>query len=123
MMIGNIYRPADAVCAAGDSLASAARRMRELKVGALAMCAGERVIGVVSEHDVLRAVADGADLHAVTAGSYATWGQYQVDVAEDSEAVAGRMHDLDIRYLPVTSNGNVVGIVGIRDLLAVEAWV
>lgn len=122
-MIGNIYRPANAVCAAGDPLASAAKRMRELNVGALAMCAGGRVIGVVSEHDVLRAVADGADLHAVTVGSYATWGPYQVDVAEDSEAVASRMHDLDLRYLPVTSNGSVVGIVGIRDLLAVEAWV
>jgi CBS domain-containing protein len=45
------------------------------------------------------------------------------DVEEDSRDVARRMLELGIRHLPVTAGeGELVGTVSMRDLLAVEAW-
>lgn len=122
-MIDNVYQPGYPVCRAGDSLADAAAQMRDQRVGALVMCADDKVIGILSEHDVLRAVADGVDLRVATVGGYATWGGHVADLRDDSAEVAHRMHDLDLRHLPATSDGRVVGIVSMRDLLAVEAWV
>jgi CBS domain-containing protein len=46
-----------------------------------------------------------------------------VDVDDDLASAARRMLDLGIRHLPVTAGkSELVGMVSMRDLLAVEAW-
>jgi CBS domain-containing protein len=59
----------------------------------------------------------------VLVSAHASFRPETADVEEDSSDVAGRMLDLGIRHLPVTAGDDqLVGMVSMRDLLAVEAW-
>lgn len=123
MKVESIFRPGSPTCRSGDTLVEAARRMQAERVDALVVAVGTRPIGVISEHDVVRAVAEGGDLQMATVGAYATHEVHSADPQEDTFDVMRRMLDLDIRRMPVLSEGRVVGIVSMRDLLALEAWV
>jgi len=43
-------------------------------------------------------------------------------VEDDSREVAERMLEAGFRHMPVTQNGEMVGMVSMRDLLALETW-
>lgn len=123
MRVESIFRPGSPTCRPGDTLFEAARRMQAERVDALVVSIGSRPIGVISEHDLVRAVSERADPQTTTVGVYATQTVYSADPQEDTFDVMRRMLDLDIRRMPVLSEGRVVGIVAMRDLLALEAWV
>jgi CBS domain-containing protein len=125
MRIEHVYRPGAISCRPTDSLAKAARRMRAAQVGALAVCAGsdlDHLIGIISERDLVQAVADSADVHATPVGAYTSLGTHTAQPHEDTSEVANRMLDLGIRHMPVASGRTVLGMVSMRDLLAVETW-
>ncbi|ACY96298.1 MULTISPECIES: CBS domain-containing protein [Thermomonospora] len=122
MRIGNIYRPTVIGCRPGERLADAARRMAEEKVGALPLLDGDRVIGIITERDLVTAMADAVDPDATDVASYATDTVQTADVNEDSQQVARRMLEAGIRHLPVREGGRMVGMVSMRDLLALETW-
>ena len=99
------------------TLREAARTLRDADIGTLAVEDEEAVAGIVSERDVTRALADGADPDEVWVADvmsreprYATGGD-QVSTALDVMLVAG------IRHLPVLEEGELVGIVSMRDLV------
>lgn len=107
------------VCAAADEpVVSAARRMRDLDIGALPVRGHDDVLsGVVTDRDlVLRVLAEGDDAAGVTVGSVVRDGV--VTVAADAEiAVAARlMGQHRIRRLVVVSGRWVVGILSQGDL-------
>jgi CBS domain-containing protein len=58
----------------------------------------------------------------VSVSAHASFRPETADVEEDSRDVARRMLELGVRHLPVTAEGQLVGMVSMRDLLAVEAW-
>lgn len=122
MQISDVYRPQLLTCQAADPLPAVAQKMAAEQVGALAVVEGTRVIGIISERDVTRAVADETDPQTVTASQYAT---AQLEVAalnDDTHRVAHRMLDVGVRHLPVVHDHELVGMVSMRDLLAVETW-
>lgn len=99
------------------TLRTAARLLRDAEIGTLAVMDGTAIAGIVSERDVTRALADGADTDQVWVADvmsseprYATRGD-QVSSALDLMLAAG------IRHLPVLDEGELVGIVSMRDLL------
>lgn len=100
--------PLGAVCA----------ELERLRVGALIVCDGDRVVGVLSERDVVRAAArDGQAALERPAADYMT---RDVIFAEPTETVAvlmGRMTDRRIRHLPVLRDGRLAGVVSIGDLV------
>ena len=125
MQLRDIYRP-DAVTIEPDhDLATAARRMELTEVGALAVVdeAG-RLVGIFTERDLVRAIARAAAHPAdVWVSAHASFRPETAHVEEDSRDVARRMLDLGVRHLPVTAGDDqLVGMVSMRDLLAVEAW-
>jgi CBS domain-containing protein len=125
MQIENVYRPGPVVCRPTDSLSEAARRMRSAEVGALAVCEAGRLdqlVGILSERDIVRAAADSLNLDTTPVADYATLGVHTADPQEDTYMIANRMLDLRIRHIPVTSEGTVLGMVSMRDLLALETW-
>ena len=86
------------------SVKAAAKRMRDERIGSLFVERDDKLIGIVTETDVVRrAVAEGADLAKVTVQSIMT--------AHDM------MGDLGVRHLGVTEGGKLVGLVSVRDLL------
>jgi CBS domain-containing protein len=124
MKLQDLYRP-DAVTIDPDhDLATAARRMELTEVGALAVVdeAG-RLVGIFTERDLVRATARAVNPFRVLVSAHASFRPETADVEEDSRDVARRMLDLGVRHLPVTAGDDqLVGMVSMRDLLAVEAW-
>ena len=98
-------------------LAEVAARMVERSVGAVLVLEGERLVGIPTERDVLRAVARGIRDDAVVR-EWMTTEPETIDPDETTEHAATMMMHGGFRHLPVTEGGAVVGILSIRDLMA-----
>lgn len=123
MDIKNVYRPGVLVCDMNDRLQSVAQKMQAEHVGALAVTDGTRIVGVISERDIARAVAIEPDVAIAVASAYLTADVQTANLADDTREVARRMLAADIRHLPVVGDHAVIGMVSMRDLLAVELYV
>jgi len=122
MRIGDVYRPVVFGCWSDECLRDVARRMVEREIGVLAVLDGNRVTGVISERDLVRALAESAEPGSAKAAEYASLDVETADVEEDSRAVADRMLEAGFRHMPVIQEGEMVGMVSMRDLLALETW-
>jgi CBS domain-containing protein len=77
---------------------------------------------MISERDVVRAVAEHTDLTRAAAGSFASRHVQTASLSEDSAEVARRMLEAGVRHLPVVEDGAPIGMISMRDLLALETW-
>lgn len=106
----------DLLAVAGDTgLADAARQMHERRVGAVVVIDGDRLVGILTERDVLRAVATGNVEGPVSASM--THGPDTVEPSETTGHAAALMIHGGFRHLPVVDEGTVVGMISIRDLM------
>ena len=100
------------------TLAAACAELDSRRVGALIVCDGDRVVGVISERDVVKAVsADGVAGLGKPVSAYMT---RDVIFAEPGETVAilmGRMTDRRIRHLPVMKDSRLSGVISIGDVV------
>ena len=107
----------DLLTVAGNTrLTDAVRSMDDRRVGAALVLDGERLVGVFTERDVLRAVAHGLTPEA-TVGEWMTHGPETIEPDETAEHAAVLMIHGGFRHLPVVDEGKVVGILSIRDLM------
>ena len=103
-----------------ESLADAADRMRFYDIGALPVVDRERLIGIVTERDIVRAVADGARVELTPAADYMTPAPATIGPEADLEHAIAVMAALRVRHLPVVEAGRLVGMVSLRDVLDAE---
>jgi CBS domain-containing protein len=92
-------------------------RMLEENVGAVAVCEGPRLVGIFTERDVLRLAGEGADLDAVLVEDVMTRTVASISPDDDIRAAAELMAARRIRHVPVVQDENLLGMVGIRDVL------
>ena len=104
-----------------DSVRHAAALMRGAGVGSLAVFDAERLVGIVTEHDLVGVVADGADAGSMPVRSVMSKGLLVAEPGEECQEVAARMVEHGIRHLPVVEDGRLIGVVSARDLLILEA--
>lgn len=104
-----------------ETLLGAATRMRWYQVSALAVYRRHRLVGILTERDVVAAIADGADPATTRVVDYMTDKPVTIDPDEDLEAAVRRMAMLGVRHLPVVKGGQQLGMLSIRDLLAPAA--
>ncbi|WP_238588436.1 CBS domain-containing protein [Nocardia seriolae] len=100
------------------TLAQAARRMRDLDVGALPVCdSQDRPIGILTDRDIIvRCIAAEQDPAGVTAGALAQGGLVTVGPDRDIDDVLAIMRRSRIRRLPVLEDGRLVGIITEGDI-------
>jgi CBS domain-containing protein len=98
-------------------LVEAATAMTEHRVGSALVVEGGRLIGIVTERDVLRAVGSGSV--DGTVGDWMTRHPETVDADESTQQAGVVMIHGGFRHLPVLEDGKPVGIVSIRDLMRV----
>ena len=103
---------------ADERVAEAARRMVDRGVGAVLVMEGERLAGILTERDVLRAVAEGRVEDALV-GERMTRHPETVEASESTGHAASLMIHGGFRHLPVTEGAAIVGIISIRDLMRV----
>jgi len=99
-------------------LQAAAERMTERGVGAILVLTGDAVSGILTERDVLRAVAQGG-VEGTNVAAWMTRDPETVDADESTRQAASIMIHGGFRHLPVLEGGKPVGIVSIRDLMRV----
>jgi CBS domain-containing protein len=97
------------------TLLDAARRMHERRVGAVVVLDGDRLVGILTERDVLRAVATNRVDGPVSESM--THHPDTIDADEPAGQAAAIMIHGGFRHLPVVEGEAVVGMISIRDLV------
>jgi CBS domain-containing protein len=121
MRVSELMQPEVWLTFPEESLADAAIRMRDHGVGSLAVLDGDELAGILTERDLLRAMADGAAPHVTRVGTYMSAPAVVASPEADIAAALHLMVEHDVRHLPVVTAGQLKGMVSARDLLVVEA--
>jgi signal-transduction protein with cAMP-binding, CBS, and nucleotidyltransferase domain len=105
----------------GHSLREAARRMTEKEVGAAVVMDEEQPApGIVSERDILNSVGRGEDPDAEKVASHMSGSVISAAPDWSLERAAMEMAHRHIRHLVVVENGELVGVLSMRDI--VRCW-
>ena len=92
--------------------------LTEKKVGALVIKSDDgKLKGIVSERDIVKQCAAGADFEKVTVGDIMTKQVITVDANYDLKVVMELMCNARVRHIPVVSNKGIEGIVTIGDIV------
>ena len=116
--IGEVIRRRDLLKLAPSlSIAEAARQMAKKNVGAVMVMAGERLVGIFTERDMVRAVGRGLDLKKTRVADVMTSAPYTIGPDEPFGCALIVMHEKGFRHMPVVKNGKLVGVVSARSAL------
>ena len=103
-----------------ETIAAAAKVMRSYRIGCVVIVAeGQKPVGIFSERDLLRVVADGLDVATTRVKDVMTPDPVTVDAAEPLESVFGTLAKGRFRHLPITDNGRLIGIISLSDIAGV----
>ncbi|MFI6034968.1 CBS domain-containing protein [Streptomyces sp. NPDC051315] len=114
----DIMHPGAACIQENETLEAAARRMKELDVGALPICGpDDRLHGIITDRDiVVKCLARGKDPRTMTAGQLEQGKPVTIDAAADAGQVLHAMEEHRIRRLPVIDDHRLVGMISEADL-------
>ncbi len=115
--IGALLSPAVATILPTATLRAAAAAMAADGLGLLVVTTAAGPIGVVSERDIVVAVAEDLDLEDERVKDHCSDDIVGVDFDATIEDAARGMSDAQIRHLAVTREGQIVGVVSVRDVL------
>jgi len=100
-----------------ETLVHAAEALRAHGISSLAVIEDGRLVGIVTERDIVAKVADGSDAGTTTAAQAMTDAPVTVEPATELRAAAQIMAERGIRHLPVVEGSDLVGMLSVRDLL------
>ena len=106
-------------CAADDTLASAARAMQEADTGSVVVTDDGKVVGILTERDLLRAAAGRGDPDREQVRLWMTSRPDVLGPDERADAAWASLTSHHYRHLPVVEGDRCVGVVSLRDLMAV----
>jgi CBS domain-containing protein len=121
MRVSEIMTKAAVIDHGDDTLAEAARKMWKQQTGSLLVMEGEDLVGIVTERDVLKAVASGARMEETRVSEVMSKDLVTVGPGTSLREAAKVMADRWIRHLPVVDGGKLVGVISQRDLAGVLA--
>ena len=121
MRVSEIMTNAAVIDQSDDTLVEAATKMWKQQTGSLLVMDGEDLVGIVTERDVLKAVASGLKLSDVRVSEVMTKDLVTVTPGTSLREAAKVMADRWIRHLPVLDGGKLVGVLSQRDLAGVLA--
>lgn len=113
-----MMRPVTRTIGPDDTLLMAAQCMRDGRMGAILVRDQGCHIGVVSEADLVRkAMANGLHADNVLVRSVMSAPVVTIDIGSSAHDASDLMAEHGIRHLVVTEEGQIVGMVSVRDLL------
>ena len=101
------------------TLRSVAAMLAEFDIGVVVATRPDGSAAIVSERDIVRALAGGADPDEIWVADVMTEDVVIADPDEPVIDVAARMGDEGVRHIAVVENGTIVGVVSARDVLEV----
>jgi CBS domain-containing protein len=119
--VADIMTNASVTESPSDSLRSAADTMWRQQTGSLLVMDGADLVGIITERDVMKAVAQGRDAATSPVSDVMTRDVLTITPDTSAHEAARHMAARWIRHLPVVDAGRVVGVVSQRDLVGVFA--
>ena len=113
-----VMSPTVATVESDASVADAAKVMVKGGFGSVIIVHGKMLVGILTERDVLRAAANETDLSTASVEDWMTPDPETAGPELETEDAAGMMLSRGFRHLPVTQDGDLVGIVSLRDVLS-----
>ena len=102
----------------GQTVLETVRAMVERNIGAVPVLHNGRLVGIFSERDLMkRVVGDGLDPRSTCLAEVMTDDPLSVSMHEELENCMALMRRHSFRHLPVCHEGQLVGIVSLRDIL------
>jgi CBS domain-containing protein len=118
-LINEIMTPDVATIGPDETIQRAAQLMDELNVGSIPVFEGERLVGLVTDRDiVVRAISVGKTPADTKVSDVMSAGIEYCFMDEQVDEVMERMRDLQVRRMPVMdrSTGKLAGIIALGDL-------
>jgi CBS domain-containing protein len=119
MTISDVMGVAAVTVRPDATIQEAIGRMMAANVGSVTVCDGPRLVGIFTERDVLRLAGERVDFLRVPVGDVMTRELVTIPPDGDILDAARLMGRHRIRHLPVVEDGNLLGVVGIRDVVSV----
>lgn len=116
MQIGGVMRVKLVTAKPDESAGEAIRRMLEHNIGSILVCEQNVPVGIFTERDVLRLAGENADFETTPLSRAMTKGPLTISAGDTIIDAAQLMAARKLRHLPVVEDGNLVGIVSMRDV-------
>ena len=117
--VRNLMSSPAIVCDTETLLVGAAQRMRDTGSGSIIVVDGTKPIGILTERDLLRAAAAGHDPNTEQVALWMTANPDTLSPEEEAGSAWASLTHRHYRHLPVVEDGELVGVVSIRDLLSI----
>jgi CBS domain-containing protein len=121
MKVSDLHQHQVYTAQAEETLDEAADRMSWHQVGALPVFDGQRLVGIITERDLIAAIAEGADASTTPVSDYMTSAPEVLGPDSELSDAAHVMLELGIRHLPIMAGSRLVGVLSMRDLLDADA--
>ena len=119
MQVRNLMKSPVVSVGPDESLRGAARVMRDHGIGSVVVEQGDRVVGILTERDVMHAAADLGDVEPARVGDHMSAPVVTASPSWDVTVAATEMSDRRIRHLVVTEGDRPIGVLSVRDVLSV----
>ena len=127
--LDNVYRPLSVLMrttieqiAGEEAVSAAAAHMTQKQVGALLVTEQGRWVGIITERDFIqKVIAEEEDPQQIQTRAIMNKPLIGIDINRTVHDASNLMAEKWIRHLPVTENGEIVGILSVRDLIRMVA--
>ncbi len=115
--LGELMTGAVVSVAPEDTLGEAAERMAEDGVGSAVVLDSGRLIGILTERDLLRAVAGRVHTSEARVREWMTVDPMTATETTSADEAMRTMLEQGFRHLPVIEGGRTIGVVSLRELM------
>ena len=103
------------------TISEAAKKMKEKDVGYLLVVDGAKLIGIITEEDIVeKVVSEGKAPEDITINDIMVKEVIHIESGKSIEEAAQLMTEKGIKKLPVVENKKLLGIVTAKDMIAAE---
>jgi CBS domain-containing protein len=121
MKVSDLHQHQVYTAQADETLDEAADRMSWHQVGALPVFEGQRLVGIITERDLIAAIAEAADASITPVSDFMTPAPEVLGPDSELSDAAHVMLELGIRHLPIMAGSRLVGVLSMRDVLDADA--
>lgn len=120
MMLKDVMNRNVIVASPSSTLKEAATIMYKKHIGSLVIVENESIVGIITTSDIIKAVANGVDLENTKVEDVMSRNVTTIEDDKTVEDAVNLMMEKNIKRLPVTKDGKLVGIITASDIITVE---